>query len=287
MLSRHPYQDNGWADNVQFAFTFAPALRIVSCMIAFENVSKHFPGSNAAAVDRLSLQIEAEALHVLLGESGCGKTTTLKMMNRLVEATSGRITLEGQDIRTLDPIELRRRIGYAFQGIGLFPHLNVAENIGIVPQLLGWPAADIAARTRELLTMVGLDPDAFSTRYPAELSGGQQQRVGVIRALAARARILLMDEPFGALDPITRDELQRELKALQQQLGLTIVLVTHDVTEALLLADRIAVMKDGVLLAHDTPAALIASPPHEYVRRLMDMPQRQAAQVAQYARQSS
>jgi osmoprotectant transport system ATP-binding protein len=260
---------------------------MVLCMIEFENVSKHYPGGSAAAVDSVSLRIEAESLNVLLGESGCGKTTTLKMMNRLVDATSGRIRFENEDIAALDPIDLRRRIGYAFQGIGLFPHMSVAENVGIVPNLLGWSAADIASRTTELLELVGLDPAVFAERHPAELSGGQQQRVGVVRALAARARVLLMDEPFGALDPITRDELQRELKSLQEKLGLTIVLVTHDVTEALLLADRIAVMKGGRLLAHDTPAALIADPPHEYVRRLMEMPQRQAAQVAEFARKPS
>lgn len=260
---------------------------MVRIMIEFENVSKHYPGSSAAAVDSVSLQIEAESLHVLLGESGCGKTTALKMMNRLVDATSGRISFDGEDINTLDPIELRRRIGYAFQGIGLFPHMSVARNIAIVPELLGWPASDISARTSELLEMVGLDPDRYAERFPSELSGGQQQRVGVIRALAARARVLLMDEPFGALDPITRDELQTELRSLQQRLGLTIVLVTHDVTEALLLADRIAVMKDGALLAHDSPAALIAEPPHEYVHQLMQMPRRQAARVAEFANLTS
>jgi osmoprotectant transport system ATP-binding protein len=256
---------------------------MVRSMIEFENVSKQFPGSPAAAVDSISLRIEAESLNVLLGESGCGKTTTLKMMNRLVDATSGRISFDDEDIATLDPIELRRRIGYVFQGIGLFPHMSVADNVAIVPDLLGWTPTDIAARTSELLDLVGLDPSVFAERYPAELSGGQQQRVGVIRALAAKPRVLLMDEPFGALDPITRDELQRELRSLQAQLGITIVLVTHDVTEALLLADRIAVMKDGVLLAHDTPATLTAKPPHEYVRKLMEMPQRQAAEVAKYA----
>ncbi|MGD2166707.1 MAG: ABC transporter ATP-binding protein [Gammaproteobacteria bacterium] len=256
-------------------------------MIELESVSKRYTGDSAAAVDDVSLRIDAGFLHVVLGESGCGKTTTLKMMNRLVEASSGRITFEGQDITTLDPIDLRRRIGYAFQGIGLFPHMSVAENIAIVPELLGWREADITARTNELLEMVGLEPELYAKRFPGELSGGQQQRVGVVRALAARSRVLLMDEPFGALDPITRDELQSELRNLQVRLGLTVVLVTHDVTEALLLADRIAVMKGGRVLAHDTPAALSAEPPHEYVQRLMQMPQRQAAKVAQFARQSA
>lgn len=252
-------------------------------MIEFENVSKHFPGQSMAAVDSINLSIQADSLQVLLGKSGCGKTTTLKMINRLVEATSGRITWEGRDIQSLDPIDLRRRIGYAFQGIGLFPHMSVAQNIAVVPRLLGWRERDIVARVDELLVTVGLNPGAYADRYPSELSGGQQQRVGVARALAARSRVLLMDEPFAAVDPITRDELQTELKSLQRRLRLTIVLVTHDVTEALLLADRIAVMKDGALLAHDTPAALLSNPPHEYIRELMEMPRRQAARVAHLA----
>jgi osmoprotectant transport system ATP-binding protein len=256
-------------------------------MIELENVSKCYGQKPAPAVANVSLQIRAESLNVLLGESGCGKTTTLKLMNRLVEPTSGRIMIDGEDVNTLDPIDLRRRIGYAFQGIGLFPHMSVAQNIAIVPELLGWARSEIESRTNELLEMVNLAPAQYAQRYPAELSGGQQQRVGVVRALAARARILLMDEPFGALDPITRDELQTELKGLQHRLGLTIVLVTHDVTEALLLADRIAIMKDGALLAHDTPANLIADPPHEYVQQLMQMPQRQAAKVAEFAPHAS
>jgi osmoprotectant transport system ATP-binding protein len=216
----------------------------------------------------------------LLGESGCGKTTTLKMINRLVEPSTGRITVDGQDVRGLNPIELRRRVGYAFQGIGLFPHFDVAHNIATVPRLLGWPAREIAARVDELLEMVGLPPAEYRGRFPAELSGGQQQRVGVARALAARSKVLLMDEPFAALDPITRDELQTQLGMLQRSLGLTIVLVTHDVTEALLLADRIAVMRGGLLLGHDTPRRLLADPPDPYVGTLMEMPKRQAEKVA-------
>jgi osmoprotectant transport system ATP-binding protein len=203
------------------------------------------------------------------------------MINRLVEPSSGRITIDAEDVRTLDPIDLRRRIGYAFQGIGLFPHVDVAANIATVPRLLRWPAREIEARVDELLEMVGLPPAEYRHRYPSELSGGQQQRVGVARALAARSQLLLMDEPFGALDPLTRDELQAQLKNLQKSLGLTIVLVTHDVTEALLLADRIAVMKDGAVLAHDTPSRLVAAPSHPYVRALMDMPKRQADRVEQ------
>ena len=253
-------------------------------MIEFENVSKQFDAAGAPAVANLSLQIDSESIVVLLGESGCGKTTTLKLINRLIEPTSGSIRIDGEDIQNLDPIELRRRIGYAFQGIGLFPHLTIAQNVALVPDLLGWSAAETQARTSELLDLVGLPPAQFAHRLPAQLSGGQQQRVGVARALAGRSAVLLMDEPFGALDPLTRDELQHELKKIQQQLRLTVVLVTHDVTEALLLADRIAVMRGGELLACDTPSRLIAEPPHAYVEQLMQMPQRQAARVTEIAR---
>jgi osmoprotectant transport system ATP-binding protein len=175
---------------------------------------------------------------------------------------------------------LRRRIGYVFQGIGLFPHYTIAANVGVVPTLLGWSAQRIAQRTDELLEMVGLPPDEYRERYPHELSGGQQQRVGVARALAAEPSVLLMDEPFGAIDPITRDDLRSEVTRIQRSLGLTVVLVTHDMTEALLLADRIAFMREGRLLACDTPSALVASPPDNYVRAMLESPKRQAAQVA-------
>jgi osmoprotectant transport system ATP-binding protein len=252
-------------------------------MITLENVAKIYPGSPTAAVHDVTLAVASESMLVLLGESGCGKTTTLKLINRLIEPTRGRITIDGESILDVDPIDLRRRIGYAFQGVGLFPHMTVRENIAVVPRLLGWSPQDVMARVDELLDLVGLAPSQYGGRYPSALSGGQRQRVGVARALAARSRLLLMDEPFGALDPITRDELQLELKRLQQSLGLTVVLVTHDVTEALLLADRIAVMKDGRILGHDTPARLLADPPHEYGERLMAMPKRQAARVATLA----
>jgi osmoprotectant transport system ATP-binding protein len=249
-------------------------------MIALEDVTKRYPKAAAPAVRNIDLRVEPESLLVLLGESGSGKTTTLKMINRLIEPSSGRITVDGEDVRSWDPIDLRRRIGYVFQGIGLFPHMRVAANVAVVPELLDWPRYDIDRRVDELLDLMGLPPDEFRDRLPHELSGGQQQRVGVARALAAKARVLLMDEPFGALDPITRDELRNELRNLQRSLGLTVVLVTHDVTEALLLADRIAVMKEGRLLAHDTPGRLLADPPHAYVGDIMAMPRRQAAQLA-------
>jgi osmoprotectant transport system ATP-binding protein len=255
-------------------------------VITLEHVCKTYAGASAPAVHDVSLVVATGSALVLLGESGCGKTTTLKMINRLVEPTSGRIMIDGRDVRSVDAIALRRGIGYAFQGIGLFPHLSVAANVAIVPQLLGWRASEVAARVDEMLGTVGLQPSEYRDRYPGELSGGQQQRVGVARALAGRAQVLLMDEPFGALDPLTRDELQTELKLLQRSLGLTLVLVTHDVSEALLLADRIAVMKGGALLAHATPSRLLAEPGHPYVAALMNIRRRQAARVAELGAQS-
>ena len=252
-------------------------------MITLEDVSKTYDDRRSYAVRAVDLTVEQGSLLVMLGESGCGKTTTLKMINRLVEASAGRILVAGKDVQTEDPSELRRRIGYVFQGIGLFPHMTVAENVGAVPRLLGWSRDDIDNRTRELLEMVGLEPSEYTTRYPRELSGGQQQRVGVARALAARPDVLLMDEPFGALDPITRDEIQDQFKTLQGALGLTVVLVTHDMTEALLLADRIVVMKEGRIVGEGTPTELMAKPQHAYVKKLMEMPKRQAGRVDQIA----
>lgn len=253
-------------------------------MITLDGVGKSYDGGVTHAVRDVGFTVEQGSLLVLLGESGCGKTTTLKMINRLVELSAGRIIVAGEDIQRLDPVQLRRRIGYVFQGIGLFPHLTVAENVGAVPQLLGWSATDSATRVDEMLDTMGLPPGEYADRYPAELSGGQQQRIGVARALAARPDVLLMDEPFGALDPLTRADLQAQLKDLQTTLGLTVVLVTHDMTEALLLADRIAVMKQGQILGYGTPGALMSEPPHEYVKSLMEMPKRQAERVEQIAR---
>ena len=230
----------------------------------------------AVVVDRLSLQVHAGELLVLLGGSGSGKTTTLKMINRLIEPTAGSVRLDGVDTAELPPHELRRRIGYVFQRIGLFPHMTVAENVAVTPVLLGWPPERIAARVDELLALVELDPE-MRERRPRELSGGQQQRIGVARALAAEPRVMLLDEPFGALDPVTRERLQQSFLRIRAALALTTVFVTHDMTEALTLADRIAVLREGRLLQVGTPRDLLTRPADDYVARLMSTPRRQAA----------
>ncbi|MFN3168464.1 MAG: ATP-binding cassette domain-containing protein [Phycisphaeraceae bacterium] len=243
------------------------------------NLCKRFPGASGWAVDRVNLSLAPGRLLVILGESGSGKTTTLKMINRLIEPTRGSVSIDGEDVRDRDADQLRRVIGYAFQGIGLFPHLTIAQNVGVTPQLLGWPTKNVAARVDELLEMVGLEPKAYRDRLPRELSGGQRQRVGVARALAAGPRLVLMDEPFGALDPLTRDALQSEFRALHERLGLTTIMVSHDITEALLLGDEIAVMCNGELHQHGPPGDLLNRPATEYVRRLMAMPRTQSDRV--------
>ena len=208
--------------------------------IAFAHVGKSFDGGRVRAVDDVSLEVGRGEFLAIVGGSGSGKTTLLRLANRLIEADVGHIRIEGEDVRSADPVALRRRIGYVFQSGGLFPHMSVAGNIGITPKLLGWPAAEIASRVDELLDLVRLDRAQYRDRFPHELSGGQRQRVGVARALAAKPRIVLMDEPFGALDPLTRDALGDDYRALHHKLGLTTVMITHDMTEAILLADRVA-----------------------------------------------
>ena len=247
-------------------------------MIELSDLGKRW--GDAIAVEHLSLRVERGELLVLVGGSGSGKTTTLKLINRLVEPTSGVVQIAGIDHRMLPGHELRRRIGYCFQQVGLFPHLSVAENVGIVPGLLGWPARDIAERVDELLHLVGLAPGEFCARRPDELSGGQAQRVGLARALAARPEVLLLDEPFGALDPVTRERLQGWFARLRRELGTTAIFVTHDVVEALLLGDRIAVLHAGRLLQVGTPDELLARPADAAVAELLETPRRQAEALA-------
>ena len=244
-------------------------------MIQLTEVSKSYDRGLTFAVRDLSMGVSNGETLVLLGSSGCGKTTTLKMINRLIEPTSGRIEIDGRNILEQDPIELRRSVGYVFQGIGLFPHMTVWQNVGIIPRLLGWPAGRRRERAEELMGLVGLDPGAYAGRYPGELSGGQQQRVGVARALAADPDYLLMDEPFGALDAVTRDTLQQELLALKRRLGKTIVFVTHDIFEALTLADRIAVLHEGRLEQVGTKEDLLAHPASAFVHDLFRRPAQQ------------
>ena len=245
-------------------------------LIAYADVRKVFAG-DVVAVDGVSLDVGKGEFLAIVGGSGSGKTTLLRLANRLIDADRGSVAVEGEDVRLLDPVALRRRIGYVFQSGALFPHLSVAANIGITPKLLGWPAADIAARVDELLALVQLDP-THRGRLPHELSGGQRQRVGVARALAAKPQIVLMDEPFGALDPLTRDALRDDYRALHDKLALTTVLITHDMTEALLLADRIAVMRSGKLLALGTPAELSKNG-EAYVAELLRTPRREAERL--------
>jgi osmoprotectant transport system ATP-binding protein len=247
-------------------------------VIELDRVSKSYGAGSSFAVRDLSLTIEPRQFVALVGASGSGKTTALKLINRLVEPDAGEVRIDGRPVREVAAPQLRRSIGYVFQEIGLFPHMSVAENIAITPALLGWPKPETAARVGELLELIGL-PAEFGPRPPGALSGGQRQRVGLARALAARPNIVLMDEPFGALDPITRDSLGQAYRALHEQLGLTTVMVTHDVQEAVLLADRIVVIKAGAILADGTPRALMRSAGDPEVKALMDMPRRQAERV--------
>ena len=236
-------------------------------MITLEQVSKSYEGVSKI-INNLSFEVLEGEILMLLGSSGCGKSTILKMINRLVDPTEGRIYLEGKDIQQQDPIELRRSIGYVFQGIGLFPHLSIRENISIVPRLLDWPEDRINKRHRELLELVQLSPEIHADRFPDELSGGQQQRVAVARALAADPAYLLMDEPFGALDAITRDSLQQEFLDLKQHLNKTIIFVTHDIVEAITLGDRIAILHEGRLEQIGTPEEIMLNPATVFVKEL-------------------
>ncbi|MFP4074424.1 MAG: betaine/proline/choline family ABC transporter ATP-binding protein [Actinomycetota bacterium] len=235
-------------------------------LIRLEKVSKTYPGTDVPAVAELDLEVYKGETLVLVGPSGCGKSTTLRLINRMIEPTGGRIFFEGEDVTDVNADQLRRRIGYVIQQIGLFPHRTIAENIATVPQLLGWDKADIDARVDELIETVGLDPKIHRDRYPKELSGGQAQRVGVARAMGADPDVLLMDEPFGAVDPITRDRLQNEFLRLQDELHKTIVFVTHDIDEAIKMGDRIAILQDQSIIAqHDTPERILAHPKSEFV----------------------
>lgn len=251
-------------------------------LIEIDNIAKTYGNANAPAVDGVSLSVPKGAFIALVGMSGSGKTTVMKTINRLIDPDRGEVRIEGKPVDSIDAPALRRQIGYVFQGAGLFPHLRVHENITVTPRLLGWSKADIAARAAELLDLVEL-PRAFAARFPAELSGGQQQRVALARALAARPRIVLMDEPFGALDPVTRDNLGNAYRALHDTFGLTTIMVTHDLQEAILLAGRIAVMKEGRVIANLTPGDLLTPQSNPDVASLIAVPLRQAERVRNIA----
>jgi osmoprotectant transport system ATP-binding protein len=248
-------------------------------VIELRDLSKQF-GAEAPVVDGVNLRVGEGEFLILAGPSGSGKTTTLSMINRLVEPSRGAIIIDGVDAREIDAVALRRRIGFVFQDIGLFPHMTVAENAGVALTLVGKPQKEIAARVEELLALVRLPPERYRNALPAKLSGGQRQRVGVARALAASPRLMLMDEPFGALDPLTRDELAADYRRIHERLGLTTILVTHDMTEAMLLGDRIALMREGRLIQVGTPRELISTPADDFVRAMMESPKRRARALA-------
>ncbi len=240
--------------------------RAGTAMIRLERLTKRFHGEQQPAVDELTLEVPEGEIVILVGPSGCGKTTTMKLINRIIEPTSGRIILDGEDVTTANPAQLRRRIGYVIQQIGLFPHMTIAENIATVPKLLGWSSTRVEARVDEMLETVNMDPAVYKHRYPKQLSGGQRQRVGVARALSADPAVMLMDEPFGAIDPITRDRLQNEFLRLQSEVRKTIVFVTHDIDEAIKMGDRIAILRDGSRVAqYDTPEQILTAPANDYV----------------------
>ncbi|MBA2551731.1 MAG: betaine/proline/choline family ABC transporter ATP-binding protein [Nocardioidaceae bacterium] len=234
--------------------------------IRLENLSKRFPGQRDPAVDDLSMDIPEGEIVIFVGPSGCGKTTTMKLINRIIEPTSGRIFLDGEDVTKTNPDLLRRRMGYVIQQIGLFPHVTIANNIATVPKMLGWKPQRISERIDELLEMVGMDPGDYRNRYPKELSGGQRQRVGVARAMSADPDVMLMDEPFGAIDPITRDRLQNEFLRLQEQIKKTIIFVTHDIDEAIKMGDRIAILREQSHIAQfDSPERILVNPADDFV----------------------
>jgi osmoprotectant transport system ATP-binding protein len=238
--------------------------------IELDHVTKRYGNSARPAIDDLSLTIPAGEICVLIGPSGGGKTTAMKMINRLISITEGDITIDGTSVNALEKTELRRGIGYVIQQIGLFPHMTVEDNVGTVPRLLGWDRKRIRARGRELLELVGLDPDEHAERYPSQLSGGQRQRVGLARAMAADPPLMLMDEPFGAIDPITRERLQNDFLRLHREIRKTVVFVTHDIDEAIKMGDRIAILREGGVLAqYDTPEAILAAPADDFVARFV------------------
>jgi osmoprotectant transport system ATP-binding protein len=236
-----------------------------AAVLAFHEATKVYPGRQTPAVSNLTLEVPAGEICVLIGPSGSGKTTAMQMVNRLIPMTSGDVTIDGRSIMDLDETELRRGIGYVFQQIGLFPHMTTEDNIGTVPRLLGWSKDRIRARARELLELVGLDPDDDLRRYPGEFSGGQRQRIGVARAMAADQPLMLMDEPFGAVDPIARDRLQDDFLRLHEEVAKTVVFVTHDIDEAIKMGHRIAILRDGQLVQYDTPDHILAAPANEFV----------------------